>query len=211
MGAAEVDGLQSQGVIATLKHFPGLGSMNCNPHFCLPVINSSRATIEQTDLAPYRALMSHHPGMVMTTDLLMPALDPKLPAELSKPIVTGILRDEIGYDGVVVTDALYMQGITDRFSFTQAAIMAFEAGNDMIMAPWRPNMIQAIITGMKAELQKGKITQQQIDASVTRILALKIRYNLITGATGGSTPTTTPSTTKTPATTPTTSSAVWCG
>ena len=122
-----------------------------------------------------------------------------------------MLRNELGFKVVAITDALYMQGITDRFSFTQAAIMAFEAGNDMIMAPWRPNMMQGIITGMKAELQNGKITQKQIDASVTRILALKIRYNLISGATGGSTPTTTPSTTKTPATTPTTSSAVWCG
>jgi beta-glucosidase-like glycosyl hydrolase len=89
--------------------------------------------------------------------------------------------------------------------------MAFEAGNDMIMAPWRPNMVQAIITGMKNELQKGKITQEQIDASVTRILALKIRYNLIAGATGAATPTVAPSITKTPAATPTTGNKVWCG
>jgi beta-N-acetylhexosaminidase len=149
--------------------------------------------------------------MVMSTDVLMPALDSDLPAEISKPIITGVLRNELGFKGVAITDALYMQGITDRFSFTQAAIMAFEAGNDMIMAPWRPNMIQAIITGMKAELQKGKITQRQIDASVTRILALKIRYNLISGATGAATPTATPSTAKTAATRPASDNKVWCG
>jgi beta-N-acetylhexosaminidase len=150
--------------------------------------------------------------MVMSTDVLMPALDPDLPAEISKPIITGVLRNELGFKGVAITDALYMQGITDRFSFTQAAIMAFEAGNDMIMAPWRPNMVQGIITGMKNELQKGKITQEQIDASVTRILALKIRYNLIAGATGAPTPTVSPSTTKTPAMTPGAGNhQVWCG
>ena len=210
--SAWIDGLQSNGVVGVPKHFPGLGAAVIDAHKGLPVINRTKEQLEETEFAPFKALMaSGQMQMVMSTDVLMPALDPDLPAEISKPIITGVLRNELGFKGVAITDALYMQGITDRFSFTQAAIMAFEAGNDMIMAPWRPNMLQAIITGMKAELQNGKITQKQIDASVTRILALKIRYNLISGATGGSTPTTTPSTTKTPATTPTTSSAVWCG
>jgi beta-N-acetylhexosaminidase len=205
---AWIDGLQSSGVVGVPKHFPGLGAAVIDAHKGLPVINRTKEQLEATEFAPFKAMIaSGQMQMVMSTDVLMPALDPDLPAEISKPIITGVLRNELGFKGVAITDALYMQGITDRFSFTQAAIMAFEAGNDMIMAPWRPNMVQAIITGMKSELQKGKITQEQIDASVTRILALKIRYNLIPGAT----PTVSPSTTKTPATTPTTSSAVWCG
>jgi beta-N-acetylhexosaminidase len=210
--SAWIDGLQSNGVVGVPKHFPGLGAAVIDAHKGLPVINRTKEQLEETEFAPFKALIaSGQMQMVMSTDVLMPALDSDLPAEISKPIITGVLRNELGFKGVAITDALYMQGITDRFSFTQAAIMAFEAGNDMIMAPWRPNMIQAIVTGMKAELQNGKITQEQIDASVTRILALKIRYNLISGATGGATPTVSPSTTKTPATTPTTSSAVWCG
>ncbi|HEX3269736.1 MAG TPA: glycoside hydrolase family 3 N-terminal domain-containing protein [Ktedonobacterales bacterium] len=210
--SAWIDGLQSSGVVGVPKHFPGLGAAVIDAHKGLPVINRTKEQLEETEFAPFKALIaSGQMQMVMSTDVLMPALDVDLPAEISKPIITGVLRNELGFKGVAITDALYMQGITDRFSFTQAAIMAFEAGNDMIMAPWRPNMIQAIITGMKVELQNGKITQQQIDASVTRILALKIRYNLISGITGGATPTITPSTTKTPATTPTTGSAVWCG
>jgi beta-N-acetylhexosaminidase len=210
--SAWIDGLQSNGVVGVPKHFPGLGAAVIDAHKGLPVINRTKEQLEETEFTPFKALIaSGQMQMVMSTDVLMPALDADLPAEISKPIITGVLRNELGFKGVAITDALYMQGITDRFSFTQAATMAFEAGNDMIMAPWRPNMLQAIVTGMKAELQKGKITQQQIDASVTRILALKIRYNLISGATGGATPTTTPSTTKTPATTPTTGSTVWCG
>jgi beta-N-acetylhexosaminidase len=205
---AWIDGLQSNGVVGVPKHFPGLGAAVIDAHKGLPVIDRTKEQLEATEFAPFKAMIaSGQMQMVMSTDVLMPALDPDLPAEISKPIITGVLRNELGFKGVAITDALYMQGITDRFSFTQAAIMAFEAGNDMIMAPWRPNMVQAIITGMKSELQKGKITQEQIDASVTRILALKIRYNLIAGAT----PTVSPSTTKTPATTPTPSSAVWCG
>ncbi len=210
--SAWIDGLQSNGVVGVPKHFPGLGAAVIDAHKGLPVINRTKEQLEETEFAPFKALIaSGQMQMVMSTDVLMPALDSDLPAEISKPIITGVLRNELGFKGVAITDALYMQGITDRFSFTQAAIMAFEAGNDMIMAPWRPNMLQAIVTGMKAELQKGKITQEQIDASVTRILALKIRYNLISGATGGATPTTTPSTTKTPATTPTSGNQVWCG
>jgi beta-N-acetylhexosaminidase len=210
--SAWIDGLQSNGVVGVPKHFPGLGAAVIDAHKGLPVINRTKEQLEETEFAPFKALIaSGQMQMVMSTDVLMPALDSDLPAEISKPIITGVLRNELGFKGVAITDALYMQGITDRFSFTQAAIMAFEAGNDMIMAPWRPNMIQAIITAMKTELQRGKITQQQIDDSVTRILALKIRYNLISGVTGVATPTTTPTTTKTPATTPTSDNKVWCG
>jgi beta-N-acetylhexosaminidase len=179
MGAAEVDALQGQGVIATLKHFPGLGSMNCNPHFCLPVINSSRDYIERYDFAPYRALMSHHPGMIMTTDLLMPALDGQMPAELSYPIVTGILRKEIGYEGVVVTDALYMAGITQRYSMAQAGVLAIAAGNDMIEGPSTAFEMRDMVEALQAAVQSGQLPKARIDESVRRILLLKLQYGLL--------------------------------
>jgi beta-N-acetylhexosaminidase len=186
MGAAEVDGMQSQGVIATLKHFPGLGSMNCNPHFCLPVINNPRSYIEQNDLAPYRAILSHNPGMIMTTDLLMPALDPTMPAELSYPIVTGILRKEIGYDGVVVTDALYMEGITEKYSMAQAGVLSIEAGNDLLEGPASVYDMQTMEDALRQAVQSGQITKARLDESVRRILLLKMRYGLLQGApTGG--------------------------
>jgi beta-N-acetylhexosaminidase len=202
--SAWIDGLQSGGVVGTPKHFPGLGAATIDAHKGLPVVNRTKAQLETTEFAPYKALIeSGQMQMVMSTDVLMPALDPKLPAELSKPIITGILRDELHFNGVAITDALYMDGISATYSFTQAAILALEAGNDMIMAPWRPSMVQSIIAGMKAELQKGKITQAQIDTSVTRILALKIRYHLLPGAIGTSTPTASPSATPTGTRTPT--------
>lgn len=213
--SAWIDGLQANGVVGAPKHFPGLGAATIDAHKGLPVVNRTKDQLEATEFAPFKVLIaSGQMQMVMSTDVLMPALDSKLPAELSKPIITGVLREELGFKGVAITDALYMDGISATYSFTQAAIMAFEAGNDMIMAPWRPNMVQSIITGMKGELQKGTITQEQIDASVTRILALKIRYHLIPGATGSpalaAAPAASPAAT-TPATTPNTGShQVWC-
>jgi beta-N-acetylhexosaminidase len=171
--------------MATLKHFPGLGGATVNPHFGLPVINTSRDYIEQNDFAPYRALMSHHPAMIMTTDLLMPALDPTTPAELSKPIVTGILRNEIGYDGVVVTDALYMQGITQSYSMAQAGVLAIEAGNDMLEGPSTPAEMQDMENALRQAVASGQITRARIDESVRRILLLKMRYGLLKGASTG--------------------------
>jgi beta-N-acetylhexosaminidase len=173
-------GLQSAGVVGCIKHFPGLGAATTDAHSSLPVINRTRAQLESTELAPYRALIaSGQVNMVMSTDLLMPALDPTMPAEISKPIITGILRNELHYNGVAITDALYMAGISDHWSFTQAAVLAIEAGNDMIMAPWQPGMIASIIAGLKQALAHGDLTMAQIDASVQRILALKIRFHLL--------------------------------
>jgi beta-N-acetylhexosaminidase len=178
--SAWLDGLQRTGVVGVAKHFPGLGASTVDAHKGLPVINRTKDQLDQVELAPYRALIqSGQLQMVMTTDLLVPSVDAKTPAELSKPVVTGILRDELKFQGVIVTDALYMDGISATYSFTQAAVLAFKAGNDMIMAPWRPSMITSIITAMKAELTAGRITQEQIDQSVTRILALKIRMGIL--------------------------------
>lgn len=177
---AWLQGLQQGGVVGALKHFPGLGAATTDAHKALPIINRSRAELEATELAPYRALIAAGGVyMVMSTDELVPALDSKMPAELSRPIITGILRDELHFDGVAITDALYMAGVADRWSFTQAAVLAIEAGNDMIMAPWQPMMVQGILSGLKQALAKGTLTMSQVDTSVRRILALKIRFHLL--------------------------------
>ena len=177
---AWLQGLQSQRIVGCLKHFPGLGAATTDAHTSLPVIDRTRAQFEATELEPYRALIATgQVGMVMSTDVLVPALDPNLPAELSRPIITGILRNELHFNGVAITDALYMAGITEKWSFTQAAVLAIEAGNDMIMAPWNPGQIRGILAGLKEALAKGELSIAQLDASVQRILALKLRYHLL--------------------------------
>jgi beta-N-acetylhexosaminidase len=197
-----LQGLQGAGVLGCIKHFPGIGDIGAhdNPHDILPTINRTKDQLEATELAPFRALIqSGQAQCIMSTDVLIPSLDPKLPSEISKATITGVLRTELGYKGIAVTDALYMAGILDTWTFTQASVMAIEAGNDMVMAPWTPTMVKGIVNGLKAALSSGALTQAQVDASVQRILALKIRYHILTppGASPSSGTPTTPATTPT--------------
>lgn len=177
---AYLDALQSNGIIGCIKHFPGLGAATHDAHLGLPIIARSRAQIEQVELAPYRSLIAHNaPGCVMSTDLLMPALDPRMPAELSYPTITGVLRDQLGYDGVVVTDALYMRGISQTYSMPEAGVLAIQAGVDFLMGPWDPGQMQAMIAALKSALANGRISMARIDQSVIRLLELKLRFGLI--------------------------------
>jgi beta-N-acetylhexosaminidase len=178
-------GLQAGGVVGTLKHFPGLGAATTDAHTDLPVITRSRADLEAVELAPYRALIaSGQAQMIMSTDVLTTELDGAMPAELSHPIMTDVLRNELHFNGVAITDALYMTGIQAKWYFAQAAVLAIEAGNDMVMAPFTPGMIGDIFAGLKAALASGALSMDQLDASVQRVLALKLRYHLLPMPTG---------------------------
>jgi len=182
MASAFLDGLQSTGVVGAVKHFPGLGAATTDAHLSLPVINRSRSQIEQVELAPYRDLINSGdpPAMVMSTDLLMPAIDPTLPAEISPPTITGLLRDELHYDGVVVTDALYMDGISKNFNQYQAGVMALKAGCDMLLGPSDVYSAQAMVDAIKGAIQNGTLTEARINQSVHRILLLKAEHGMLT-------------------------------
>ena len=116
--------------------------------------------------------------MIMTTDMLMPAFDPTMPAELSRTIVTDILRHELGYDGVVLTDALYMLGIANKWNVPQAVVLAIEAGNDMILGVRDSSVLIESVTALKQAIANGSLSMERIDESAARIIALKIQYNL---------------------------------
>jgi beta-N-acetylhexosaminidase len=138
------------------------------------------ADLEKIDFAPYKLLIRQdHPAMIMSTDVLVPAIDPDLPAELSPKAIDGVLRGELGYDGVVVTDGLYMQGISDRWSLSEAAVLAVAAGNDIIEGPFTPAQVADVVTAFKQAIQQGRISTQRIDQSVQRILLMKVQYGII--------------------------------
>ncbi len=180
MSEAYLDGVQDHGVVGTLKHFPGLGDALEDAHLSLPVIKRTRSQVESVELAPYRALIDNGKAqMVMTTDLLMPAFDPVLPAELSPSIITGVLRSELGFDGVVMTDALYMAGISNKWSMPQAGVMAIEAGCDMLLGPWNVSQMRDMFVALQRAMKSGAITKARLDQSVRRILTLKMRMGLI--------------------------------
>ncbi|MEV6801447.1 glycoside hydrolase family 3 protein [Micromonospora rifamycinica] len=130
--AAWVRGLQSAGVAACAKHFPGHGDTRVDSHHDLPRIEASRARLDAGELAPFRAAVAAGVQAVMTGHLLVPALDPDLPATLSRRILGDLLRDELGFSGVVVTDAVEMRAVADRYGFAGAAVRALVAGADAI-------------------------------------------------------------------------------
>ena len=181
-------GLQDNGIIGTLKHFPGLGAATTDAHTTLPIVTKSRSEIAQFDLAPYRALISgpHPPGMIMGTDVLYPQIDHHLPSELSPTFMTDILRNDLHYDGVVVTDALYMKGITnptlpyfqgvDQFT---AGVMSIQAGCDMLDISFTLDTSLKLVARIKQALTNGELTLARIEQSDLRILRLKIGHGLI--------------------------------
>ncbi len=176
--------MQSDGVIACIKHYPGLGDALTDAHTGLPIVQQSRQQIYDIDLAPFKTFIQtqnklQNPGMIMPTNVLMPAIDPNYPAELSHIFMTDILRKEFGYDGVVLTDALYMQGIAQKWSMPEAAVLALNAGNDMLLGPTGAAQMIDMLNGLKAALQNGTLSKARIDEAATRIMALKMAYHLM--------------------------------
>ncbi|WP_338250810.1 glycoside hydrolase family 3 N-terminal domain-containing protein [Dictyobacter halimunensis] len=175
--------LQQDNVIACVKHFPGLGAATTDAHFALPVVRRTKAQIYATELVPFQTFVQsprvrERPGMVMSTDVLMPAIDPQFPAELSHIFVTDILRQQFGYNGVVITDALTMRGIANHWDMSEASIQALKAGNDMILGVTSSTQMAQVIADIKSALQQGRLSSTGVDTSVTRILTLKLQYHL---------------------------------
>jgi beta-N-acetylhexosaminidase len=177
LGAAFVRGMQSAGAIATLKHFPGHGDTDVDSHLGLPVIQKPREQLDRMELAPFRAGIAAEAGAVMSGHIEVPALDPakNTPGTLSRPMVTGLLRQELGFKGLIYTDSMGMAGVTQLYDPAEAAVRAVKAGNDVILHS--PDDEQAF-EGIKAAVAKGEIPVAQIDASVMRILEAKARVGL---------------------------------
>ncbi len=176
---AYLDGLQSQGVIACLKHWPGLGSSPVDPHDALPVITRSQQELNDIDFAPYRTLINQgNVNMIMSTHELLTAYDDKLPSSISPILIDHVLRHDLGYQGVIITDALYM-GALAKWGLAQASVLAFEAGNDLLLGPWNSNEVQLVLNALEAAVASGQISKARVDLSVERILALKIKEGLI--------------------------------
>ncbi|MFD7762737.1 glycoside hydrolase family 3 protein [Streptomyces microflavus] len=174
--AAQVKGYQGAGVAATAKHFPGHGDTSTDSHTGLPVIGHTRQQWEELDAPPFRAAIRARIDSVMTAHIVVPALDPSEdPATLSRPIVTGILREELGYDGVVVTDSLGMEGVRTKYGDDRVPVLALLAGVDQLLNP--PNLSVAWNAVLEA-VRGGEISEARIDASILRILRLKTKLGL---------------------------------
>lgn len=174
--AAQVRGYQAARVAATAKHFPGHGDTGVDSHVDLPAITHGRATLMAIDVVPFASAIEAGVDAIMTGHLLIPAIDETgLPATLSAPVITGLLRDRLGFDGVVVTDSLRMQGVRTRFGDGEVAVRAILAGADQLLDP--PDLRRAHAAVMRA-VASGRISSDRLDASVRRILRMKARLGL---------------------------------
>ncbi|MFI6682442.1 glycoside hydrolase family 3 protein [Streptomyces sp. NPDC050485] len=174
--AAEVRGYQESSVAATAKHFPGHGDTSVDSHTGIPVITHSRAEWERLDAPPFKAAIAAGIDAIMTAHIQFPALDPSNdPATLSRPILTGILREQLGFGGVVITDSLGMKGVRDKYGDDRVPVLALKAGADQLLDP--PNLDVAW-HGVRAAVDSGELTGTRLDESILRILRLKDRRGL---------------------------------
>lgn len=167
--AAFVTGLQEEGVGATLKHFPGHGNTTVDSHTDLPVLTQSRAELDEIDLVPFRAGIAAGAQLVMVGHLDVAAVDPGVPATFSRKVLVDLLRGELGFTGVVISDALNMGGATQA-SAAEQAVQAILAGNDMLLMP--PSVAEAR-NGLLEAIASGRLPRERLVESVARILTLK--------------------------------------
>ncbi|MFC8834126.1 glycoside hydrolase family 3 protein [Streptomyces griseoincarnatus] len=180
MVAAQVTGYQRVGVVACAKHFPGHGDTGQDSHTELPVITHTREEWDRIDAPPFRAAIAAGVDSIMTAHLQVPALDPSNdPATLSPTILQGVLRGELGFDGVIVTDALNMAGGRTKYGDDRVPVLALKAGADQLLFP--PD-IDVAYHGVLSAVRDGEITEARLDESVLRILRLKDKVGLLDGS-----------------------------
>ena len=165
LAAAFVRGCQREGVLACAKHFPGHGDTSTDSHLELPLIPHNRERLDTVELPPFRAAIAADVASVMTAHLQLPALDTTHPATLSPAVLTTLLRQDLGFTGLVVTDALVMDAITKAYGAAEATVLAFEAGADLILMPADAS---AALDGLAAAVESGRISQARVQASLER-------------------------------------------
>ena len=197
--SAYIEGLHNENVLAAAKHFPGHGNTMTDSHTGLPMIDLSYEELKQVELVPFESCISAGTDFIMTAHIQYPQIESEtytsikdgseiyLPATLSKTIITDILRGDMGYDGLVITDALVMKAIRDNFDPMDTAKLAINAGEDMLLMPIYTNSpdslaaLDVYIAGIVEMVQNGEIDEAKIDAAVNRILRTKVKYGLIEG------------------------------
>lgn len=175
--AAFVRGVERNGALATVKHFPGHGDTSTDSHIDLPTVTADRERLDRIELAPFRAAIAAGASTLMTGHLAVPALepDPDVPATLSPLVLTDLLRRDLGFRGVVFTDAMDMGGVTQRYAPADAAVRAILAGSDLLLIPPVPD---AAVAALKEAVASGRLPRARVDAAVRRVLRLKAQLGL---------------------------------
>ncbi|GIP15453.1 glycoside hydrolase family 3 [Paenibacillus montaniterrae] len=170
---AMLDGLDDY-VLTVGKHFPGHGDTNVDSHASLPTINKSWEELEQLELIPFRAAIKRHIDAIMVGHLYLPQVDEQFPASLSPTIIKHYLRDELGFEGLVITDDLVMGGITENYEVGEAAVLALQAGNTMLIVGHHPKQQQEVIQSLVEAVKQHKLDERLIDEQVKLVLRMKL-------------------------------------
>ena len=177
LGIAGIAGFQEDaGILACGKHFPGHGDTDTDSHFALPTIRRSRAALDAVELIPFRAAISSGVAALMTAHILFPTLDPHLPATLSPTILTGLLREELGFGGLIITDDLEMKGVAAHWGAPEAAVLAVLAGADLLLCCHEWETQRAIQAALLSAVETGRVTEARLDQSIACLAAAKEKW-----------------------------------
>jgi beta-N-acetylhexosaminidase len=174
LSALFVHGTQDGGELATAKHFPGHGDTDVDSHVGLPIVSANSARLDSVELVPFKAAIAAGASLVMTAHIALPAIqgDSSTPATLAPRIITGLLRDSLGFRGLAITDAMTMEGIGKGYTTEQSSVLAVQAGADILLKPSDPTRaIDAVVRAV----ERGEISRARIDSAVRRVLELKVR------------------------------------
>ena len=176
LALAWMDGSLSEGVACCVKHFPGHGDTNVDSHRDLPTVNKSLAQLQALELAPFQIAVTRNAPAMMTAHIVYPALDADNPATMSKPILTGLLREQWGYQGVVITDGMDMHAIAGRYGVGNAAVHALQAGADLVMALGTPETQMETLHAITEVIARGQISKEAVLARLARVRQLTDTY-----------------------------------
>ena len=186
--AAYVRGLASQGVAASVKHFPGHGDTSADSHLALPRVNASATELRQRELAPFRAAIDAGAATIMTSHVVLEAIDPTLPATLSRVVLTDLLRGELGYQGVIVSDALDMAGASAQHGIDGAAVLSLIAGADLLcLGPEEnnePKTIRLVVDAICAAVEDGRLPAERLLDAADRVASLRQTWSSLTSTPG---------------------------
>ncbi|MBH5318295.1 glycoside hydrolase family 3 C-terminal domain-containing protein [Paenibacillus sp. GSMTC-2017] len=178
MAVAQVKGYQNKGILSSAKHFPGHGDTGFDSHSTLSTVSYSEEVLRNVHLVPFKAVIDQGIESIMTAHIILEAIDPDLPATLSKKVLTGLLREELGFQGIIVTDAMVMDAISKNWDAGEAAVMAINAGADIVMANGSQRDQSNTLKALEKALKEGKLDRTRVDASVERILTHKFKLKL---------------------------------
>lgn len=178
LGIQTMKGIQSENIIPVVKHFPGHGDTSVDSHLELPVVNKSYQNLKAFELIPFKNAIMQKADVVMIAHILLPKIDSKYPSSMSKKVVTNILRNDMQFNGVVMTDDMTMDAIGNHFDLAKASVKSIQAGSDIIMVAHDTNKVKTVFKAIQTAVKEGTISEARINQSVKRIIVLKQKYKI---------------------------------